>query len=88
MIGAVTKTSAFAYNALSNQLIVVHCPAPCGTLSTLTNFVLDATKPLDATLNAFTNYCFFDSSGGGSIGRSVQFGATNTVYEKRKGPCF
>lgn len=42
-------------------------------------------KPTDATLNNFTNYWFLESSGGGSIGRSVQFGPTNTVFEKRKG---
>jgi hypothetical protein len=42
-------------------------------------------RPLDATLNAFTNGWFADSAGGGSIGRSVQFGANNTVLEKRKG---
>jgi hypothetical protein len=41
-------------------------------------------KPLDATLAAFTNYWFYDVSGGGSIGRSVQFGPTNSVFEKRK----
>jgi hypothetical protein len=42
-------------------------------------------KPLDASLNNFTNYWFIDASGGGSIGRSIQFGPTNTVLEKRKG---
>jgi hypothetical protein len=42
-------------------------------------------KPTDASLNNFTNYWFLEASGGGSIGRSVQFGPTNTVYEKRKG---
>jgi hypothetical protein len=42
-------------------------------------------KPGDATLNAFTNFWFVDSAGGGSIGRSVQFGTNNTVFEKRKG---
>jgi len=42
-------------------------------------------KPVDASLNAFTNYFFFDSSGGGSIGRSIQFGTNNTLFEKRKG---
>lgn len=42
-------------------------------------------KPTDASLNNFTNYWFVESSGGGSIGRSIQFGPTNTVYEKRKG---
>jgi hypothetical protein len=42
-------------------------------------------KPTDATMTLFTNYWFFDSAGGGSIGRSMQFGPTNTVFEKRKG---
>jgi hypothetical protein len=42
-------------------------------------------KPTDATLNTFTNYWFTDVAGGGSIGRSVEFGAGNTVFEKRKG---
>jgi hypothetical protein len=42
-------------------------------------------KPIDASLNTFTNFWFIDASGGGSIGRSIQFGPTNTVLEKRKG---
>src|ERR1043166_6858670 len=42
-------------------------------------------KPTDATLNTFTNYWFTDVAGGGSIGRSVEFGTSNTVFEKRKG---
>jgi hypothetical protein len=42
-------------------------------------------KPTDATLSTFTNYWFIDAGGGGSIGRSIQFGPTNTVFEKRKG---
>jgi hypothetical protein len=42
-------------------------------------------KPVDASLNSFTNYWFNGSGGGGSIGRSIQFGPTNSVYEKRKG---
>ena len=42
-------------------------------------------KPADASLNTFTNAWFSDSGGGGSIGRSIQFGPTNTVWEKRKG---
>jgi hypothetical protein len=33
----------------------------------------------------FTNFFFPDNAGGGSIGRSIQFGPTNTVFEKRKG---
>jgi hypothetical protein len=41
-------------------------------------------KPVDGTLNSFSNYWFADVAGGGSIGRSVQFGPTNTVFEKRK----
>jgi hypothetical protein len=42
-------------------------------------------KPTDASLNSFTNFWFIDAAGGGSIGRSIQFGPTNTVLEKRKG---
>jgi len=42
-------------------------------------------KPTDSTMTVFTNYPFGDNAGGGSIGRSIQFGATNSVYEKRKG---
>jgi hypothetical protein len=42
-------------------------------------------KPIDATMAAFTNSFFADSAGSGSIGRSLQFGTNNTVFEKRKG---
>jgi hypothetical protein len=42
-------------------------------------------KPTDSTMTVFTNYWFAGSAGAGSIGRSIQFGPTNTVYEKRKG---
>ncbi|HZM02060.1 MAG TPA: hypothetical protein VFC44_03465 [Candidatus Saccharimonadales bacterium] len=42
-------------------------------------------KPTDSTMSQFTNFWFSDTGGAGSIGRSIQFGATNTVYEKRKG---
>lgn len=42
-------------------------------------------KPIDSTLNSFSNFWFVDSAGGGSIGRSVQFATNNTVFEKRKG---
>jgi len=42
-------------------------------------------KPADPSLNVFTNAFFADAGGGGSIGRSLQFGPTNTVYTKRKG---
>jgi hypothetical protein len=42
-------------------------------------------KPTGASLNIFSNSWFSDAAGGGSIGRSVQFGPTNTVFEKRKG---
>jgi hypothetical protein len=45
-------------------------------------------KPIDSSLTQFTNYWFADSAGGGTIGRSVQFGPTNTVFEKRKGSAF
>ncbi len=41
--------------------------------------------PLDTNMTTFTNDWFFDSSGGGSIGRSIQFGAGSSVLEKRKG---
>jgi hypothetical protein len=41
-------------------------------------------KPIDASLNVFTNYWFLDSGGGGGIGRSVQFATGSQVYEKRK----
>jgi hypothetical protein len=40
-------------------------------------------RPTNSTLAGFTNFWFFDSAGSGVIGRSVQFGPTNTVYEKR-----
>jgi len=42
-------------------------------------------RPSDGTLSTFTNFWFNDSSGSGSIGRSIQFGTNNTVFEKRKG---
>ena len=42
-------------------------------------------KPIDASLNIFTSLPFGDSGGSGSIGRSIQFGTNNTVFEKRKG---
>jgi hypothetical protein len=42
-------------------------------------------QPTDSTMVTFTNYWFFDSAGGGSIGRSIQFGSNNAVLEKRKG---
>ena len=42
-------------------------------------------KPTDGTLNTFANYWFTDAAGGGSMGRSVQFGTNSTVFEKRKG---
>ena len=41
--------------------------------------------PTDGTMTQFTNFWFADTSGGGSIGRSIQFGVTNSVFEKRKG---
>jgi hypothetical protein len=41
-------------------------------------------KPTDATMTTFSNYWFFSSAGGGSIGRSVQFGTNNSVLQKRK----
>lgn len=42
-------------------------------------------KPIDSSMSAFTNFWFTDSGGGGSIGRSIQFGTNETVFEKRKG---
>ncbi len=42
-------------------------------------------KPTDTTVTNFTNSFFADAAGGGSIGRSIQFGTNNTVYEKRRG---
>jgi hypothetical protein len=42
-------------------------------------------RPTDSTMTVFSNYWFFDAAGPGTIGRSLQFGATNTVYEKRHG---
>jgi hypothetical protein len=42
-------------------------------------------EPVDGTLTNFTNFWFNDSAGGGSIGRSIQFGTNNVVLEKRKG---
>lgn len=42
-------------------------------------------RPVDGSLTAFTNSWFYDSAGGGSIGRSLQFGTNNTALEKRKG---
>ena len=41
--------------------------------------------PSDATLTTFTNLGFSQSYGAGPIGRSLQFGATNTFWQKRKG---
>jgi hypothetical protein len=41
--------------------------------------------PTDGTLNTFTNGFFNDIAGGGTIGRTVQFGPGNTVFEKRRG---
>ena len=42
-------------------------------------------KPTNSALNGFTNFWVNDVAGGGSIGRSIQFGPTNSVFEKRKG---
>ncbi|MGZ4974851.1 MAG: hypothetical protein ACXWDN_19000, partial [Limisphaerales bacterium] len=41
--------------------------------------------PTDSTMATFTNLFFSDVAGGGSIGRSVQFGPGNSVFEKRRG---
>jgi hypothetical protein len=42
-------------------------------------------KPTDSSMATFTNFWFAGSGGGGSIGRSLQFGTNDTVFEKRKG---
>jgi hypothetical protein len=41
--------------------------------------------PTDATLTTFTNFMFAQSYGPGPIGRSLQFGSTNSFWQKRKG---
>lgn len=41
--------------------------------------------PTDSTMTNFTNVWFNTATSGGSIGRGIQFGSTNTVYQKRKG---
>jgi len=45
-------------------------------------------RPTDVTMAQFSNYWFFGTAGGGSIGRSVQFGTNSTIFEKRKGAQF
>jgi hypothetical protein len=58
-----------------------------------TEVVLDANQgvylavlsPLDSSLNAFTNKFAGQSGVGSPIGRSLQFGSTNTVWQKRSG---
>jgi hypothetical protein len=42
-------------------------------------------RPIDSSMATFTNGWYNSMTSGGSIGRSIQFGATNTVFEKRKG---
>jgi hypothetical protein len=42
-------------------------------------------KPTDSSLSAFTNAYFTESTPSSPIGRSLQFGATNTVWQKRSG---
>ena len=44
-----------------------------------------ALKATSSAMTRFTNYWFNGSDGDGKIGRSVQFGATNSVFEKRYG---
>lgn len=41
-------------------------------------------KPTSSSMTHFTSYFFNDSGGAGYIGRSIQSGPTNTVFEKRK----
>ncbi len=42
-------------------------------------------KPADDTLNSFTNYPLNITTGGGSIGRSIQFQTGTNFWQKRKG---
>ena len=42
-------------------------------------------KPIDGSLNVFTNFQLLDASGGGSIGSIVHIGTNKNVFEKRKG---
>jgi hypothetical protein len=42
-------------------------------------------KPVDSSLNSFTNFYFTENTPNSLIGRSLQFGATNTVWQKRSG---
>jgi len=42
-------------------------------------------SPTNSALSGFTNYPFSEVAGGGSIGRSIQFGPGASVYEKRRG---
>ena len=41
--------------------------------------------PNDGSFSVFTNAWFNQTYGAGSIGRSFEFGDTNTFWEKRKG---
>lgn len=41
-------------------------------------------RPTDSSLSAFTNSWWSSAAGGGSIGRSLQFQANNTYWQKRK----
>jgi hypothetical protein len=42
-------------------------------------------KPTDSSLTSFTNAYFAESTPSSPIGRSLQFGLTNTVWQKRSG---
>ena len=42
-------------------------------------------QPTNASMTGFSNYFMADLGGSGAIGRSLQFGPTNSVFEKRKG---
>ncbi len=41
-------------------------------------------RPVDASMNSFSSASFSQSYGSGSIGRSLEFGASNTFWQKRK----
>lgn len=42
-------------------------------------------KPFDDAMNSFLPTAFAQNYGGGSIGRSLQYGTSNTFWQKRKG---
>ena len=40
--------------------------------------------PIDSSMTAFTNYWFYEDLAGTTIGRSIDFGAGDTVWQKRE----